>query len=99
MTRSSEDARLKEIQRMEEGCLEELGTLLASCTMKLLHVAEATISSILPEVKSNESIQIQCTCLLSVLNNTSIEAQVRHSFFSNFQSKQSKAPLANLYCV
>ena len=48
MTRSSKDAKLKEIQCMEETCLEELGTLLASCTMRLLHVAEATASILAP---------------------------------------------------
>ena len=75
----SNEAKLKAIQRVETVSLEKLGTLLASCLVKLMQLTYADIENVIGSgisAESYPSFKISSTCLLTTLNSTNIEIKV-----------------------
>ena len=76
------DAKLREIKRIEELSLKKLGSLIASCIVKLLHLAKVTVENISKLLRSGSSVhsyqhmQAVAVCLHAVLGNAQIETQV-----------------------
>jgi hypothetical protein len=76
------DAKLREIKRIEELSLKKLGSLIASCIVKLLHLAEVTVENISKLLRSGSNVhsyqhmQAVAVCLHAVLDNAQIETQV-----------------------
>jgi len=75
------DAKLREIKRIEELSLKKLGSLIASCIVKLLHLAEVTVENISKLLRSGSNVhsyqhmQAVAVCLHAVLDNAQIETQ------------------------
>ena len=84
---SDEATKLKAIKHIEESSLQKLGSLLASCVVKLLHLTEATVENTArllrsgSSLQSYESMQASSRCLQAVLNNAQIETQVSASYY------------------